>query len=454
MHIANVPITIKTHKIKILLAYFIVPFIIILTSLLVIRHWLICHSTHDQTTYAMLEEISQLVTLGFWEVAEKDLKALIQNNLGGVTARILHAQVLHGTKRLTEALSAIEDALNLYSNDLGLIHERARIFLEIGDPKSALESLEQCIPILRSEDEILDLTTALFQNNKIRESWNYLNDFIHQSCNGRLLALAGDCQFHWKNYREALKLYNKAQECGWDNHQILSRIGYCLTHIGEWEEAKECFHAILKHDSADISAILGLGTCFEIKGRFQKALILYQNSNAWECSNPYILRQAGICAVYTGRHEYATLYLQEALKKGLCSPQILAFLGYSLENQKDWAIAEKVYFKLVKRYPRHPAGYVALAWLYGVGLSKNIDAGSGLSMAQRAMELRPDTISWELLSACEARAGNFTKAHNIQEYLSLQAVDKITRMRRKNAMRTLRKKIPLDENHICRILVA
>jgi len=78
----------------------------------------------------------------------------------------------------------------------------------------------------------------------------------------------------------------------------------------------------------------------------------------------------------------------------------------------------------------------------------------GISIAKKALELCSDPTSWELLSACEARAGNFNTAHNIQENLSSHNEDKQTRLRRQHAMRTLRKKMPLNEKLVVKSLVA
>lgn len=156
----------------------------------------------------------------------------------------------------------------------------------------------------------------------------------------------------------------------------------------------------------------------------------------------------------THKFEFAETYFIEVLERQGSTPLILSFLGYTLECQKKWQKAEEVYFYLLNHFPQYPNGYRSLAWLYGVGVSNAISAEDGIWYAYKGLELLPDPISWEILSACEARAGNFTKAHQIQEHLLAYDTDKGARQRRQLAMRSLRKQLPLEETHVSKVLVA
>ncbi|MGM0439788.1 MAG: tetratricopeptide repeat protein [Chlamydiota bacterium] len=436
------------------MAYFFVPFIIILVGLLVIYRWLMNRQLSGQIIHNTREKLSQLIAVGNWEEAEKELNVLLKHSPHHSKTTLLQSQVLRGTRQFSKACTIIEECLKKNPHDLCLLQERAKVLLDLGKPQLALESLKSCTPIIRTEDEILDLARALYQNSLVDEAWRQLQDFIMRTTNGRLLALAGDCRFQRQRYQEALILYQRAQDNSWSNLQILLRIGHCYRRLDKWFKAKQAFAQILQHDESDISAVIGFGECLENEGEYHKALSLYQAPAIWDQGSPYILRQAGICAAHNGQYSYAQLYLQEALNKGISSPQALAFLGYSLEHQKLWRQAEKVYVQLAEEYPSHPAGYLGLAWLYGVGLTSSLDAETGLSVAYRAVDVYSDPVSWELLSACEARAGNFDKAHTIQENLFSQTEDKTTRQRLQQAMRTLRKKRPLDHKHVRRVRVA
>ena len=73
---------------------------------------------------------------------------------------------------------------------------------------------------------------------------------------------------------------------------------------------------------------------------------------------------------------------------------------------------------------------------------------------QQALEMRADGAAWDLLSACEARAGNYDRAHDIQQKLSSDSPDRDTQQRRQLAMAALRRRQPLNTSHVGRALVA
>ena len=397
---------------------------------------------------------AQHIALGHWEAASQELRLLVRRKLGGVRSQVLYAQVLRGIQRPMEALEVVEEALQSHPNHLDLIHQKGKVLLDLGASQEALSYLFQCVPIIHGEEDHLDLASAFFQEGYIKEAWDQISPFIVQSRNGRLYALAGDCHFRWKQYCRALFYYLKGQYCGWKTHTMVMRIGFCLLHCNKLNEAERYFHRILVHDSSDVLSTLGLGAVLEAKRQYQQALAVYQGGNAWDHCHGIILRQAGLCAIRMKQHQFAEMYLKAAIRHGERSPKSFAFLAYCLECQHKWVDAEKVYFQLIEEHPDHVAGYRGIARLFGVGLSNHIDERTGLAMAHQAVKISPDAISWELLSACEARIGNFIKAHDIQEQLSSYPSDEHSRQRRHRAMRTLRQKTPLDEHLVCQALVA
>jgi tetratricopeptide (TPR) repeat protein len=436
------------------LPYLIILIVIILLGLAALREYLVRRAPSQKSIEEAQQKVAQEIALGNWESAAKELKFLQKKQLGGAETALLNVQILRGNKQLIDANKFIDESLLIYKHNFALFREKGKVLLERGEPFEALKAFKQCEPVLRSEEDMLDLTTALFQTGDVDGAWYYLQDIITDTNSGPLLALAGDCHFYLGEYQKAIAFYHRTQEAGWNNYQVLSRMGHSLRNIGKIDAAEDYFRQILQKDPTDVASTLGLGACLEARERYEEALLIYQTGKAWDVGDQNILRQAGICAVYTNKYTFAELYLRESLKRGAKSPQGLAFLGYSLERQQRWQEAEKIYIKLVEEYPDQIAGYRALAWLYGVGHSTELSSEEGLLMARRALELQPDSASWEMLSACEARTGNFKKAHNIQERLSSQTKDESTRLRRCRSMRTLRKKLPLDEEHVVRALVA
>jgi tetratricopeptide (TPR) repeat protein len=403
--------------------YLALAFVLILLGLLSFAEWRKSRTLSADIARRLLRCTSEHLSLGQWEEAEKLLKKMRRRGRSDEETTTLWVQLLRRTKRWDEAMAALDAAAQADRTSLLLLRERAKVLLATEKPEQALETFERCRPVLRDEQDLYDLAKALYLCGKALPAWEVLLPLVHDSRNGKLLALAGDCCFARKQFEQALTLYEQAGRADHDNIRILARRGHCLRRLVRFAEAEHCFTAILRKDPKCISATLSLGACLEAQGQYTKALMVYQHGDAWTSGDMRIFRQAGICAVHTNRCRFAELYLREAISRGGTSEQVLALLGYSLERQGKWSEAQAVYLRMTKRYPKHVSGYRGLAWLYGVGLSVNLDAAIGLHAARKSLEILPDLSAWEALSACQARAGNFIEAHSIQEGLVHQESD-------------------------------
>lgn len=405
-----------------------------------------------------LEQIHRVVRQRFavcdWESARRDLSGLAHLEDADETTLVLYARSLRGCKRYEDAESCLAKLLERNPAHMEAIKEHGKLLLEQGKPQEALQKLNQSVSSIRDEESLIDLSAALFANGDVEAAWKHVEQHALQSSNGRLLSLAADCQFYWKNYTLAIQLYQQAEHYGWSNYRTISRTGQSLCCVGSFLEAENHFRELLNYDPEDCFTRLALGFCLEKQELFEQALDVYQQCKTWDQNHPHLLRQAGICAAYMGEFAHAEFYLKSAIRQNVVSPRTYACLGYSLECQKRWDEAEEVYLDFIERYPEHVAGFRALARLFGIGLSRKITPQDGIAFAQFAVQLLPDSASWEILSACEARMGNFSRAHHIQEHLWTQAPDKETRERCHKAMRALRKCQPLDEQHVGHVLVA
>ncbi|NGX46536.1 MAG: hypothetical protein K940chlam2_01728, partial [Chlamydiae bacterium] len=245
-------------------------------------------------------------------------------------------------------------------------------------------------------------------------------------------------------------LYKKALAFTNHPHHILNQLAHAYLHMRKMDEAEKLFRQILGRDSSDCSATLGLGACMQKRNMPRKALLIYQSGKAWEKKDPHILHQAGICALRTQKYTLASQYFSQVMRIQGPSPQLLSYYGLSLECQRRWTEAEQNYFQFIELFPSESHGYRSLAWLFGVGLSSSLSLDQCYKYACVSLKMAPDPSSWEIMSACEARKGNFTRAHQILEYLLSSDKDGATRVRRQHAMRNLRKNLPLVNQHVLR----
>lgn len=397
---------------------------------------------------------SQHTLLGNWQEAHELLAPILANGRGGKEATYLHIQVLRGTRRFKEALEKAVDAARRFPEELLFRMEEGLTLLEMDRPKEALEAFRVCAPIMRSESEVLALAAALNRAGHPMQAFELLEPWIGKTQNGELFALIGETCFEQKRFQEAIRFYERAFKLGRKTHQVTTQLAHAYRRLGNLAESEKIFRKLLEKNPADLTATLGLGMCLQERGHFHKALLIYQSSGVWEQKDPGLLKAAGLCALRIKKYSYAEHYLYEVIQKTEPEASVFASYGLALENQNKWQDAEQVYLQLIKLFPSYPHGYRALAWMFGVGLSQTLCPDQGISFAHIALKLKNDLTSWEILSACEARVGNFERAYYIQMTLVKQDSSREARIRRQQALRNLRKQHPLDGHHVSRSLVA
>lgn len=398
--------------------------------------------------------ISQKIAYSQWDSAKKELIFLVEKGRGGKEALLLYAQVLRGTKNYQEGLKLVLKAARDYPEELLFRLEEAKFHIDMSNSSEALKAFQVCAPVLRSESDMLDYASAYYEAGNYEMCLELLEPFLPSSKNGKLLLLVGKCFYAHKSFQDATVYFQKAIQLGYTDQAVVTELANAYKKLGNLSESEKLFRYLLDKDPKNTTALLGLGSCMQERRLFQKALLIYQSGPAWEKRDPRVLFQAGLCALFLKKYHHAECYFAEVIKEQGVNVQLLSYYGYSLECQQKWQEAEQNYLKQVQMFPSHPHGYRALAWLFGVGLSVTLSKEQGINFANIALKYLPDSLSWEILSACEARAGNFARAHQIQEHLIHQCPDKHTRLRHQNAMRYLRKNQPLDDHLVLRSLVA
>ncbi len=419
-----------------------------------IRHWMRAFRLSARSVQKTLREIPKLIALNQLDEARNALLPLLHHEKGGQQAHLYYVQVLRGTRAYDEALHCVKHASRLYPEELLLRLEEGKILLELERPEEALEAFKVCAPILRSDSDILVLASALLQGGYFQQSWELLEKRVPATKSGPLLTVAADALAALKRFSEAIEIYHRAIELGHANHRTINQLAHSYRRLGNLKQAEQIFRQLLEKDRGDIDATLGLGACMQERGHYQKALLVYQSGHAWEQKEPRLLKQAALCALYTKRFSHAERYFYDLMEMEKTSAPILAYYGYSLECQQKWQEAEQVYLQMIKLFPSYTSGYRALGWMFGVGLTTTLENAQGLNFAYVAHRMSADTTSWDILSACEARVGNFDKAYQIQVSLLNNEQNRECRIRRQEALRQLRKNHPLDNNHIVRSLVA
>lgn len=422
-------------------------------TLITLRDWSYSARKSSKSIQKNLKRISQFITLKKWDVALKELAPLMENGKGGKETALLEIQILHGTGQLAEALAKIHNAGSHYPEELLFRLEEGLILLQLKKPQEALTAFHACKAILRNESDLLAYASALLGSNYAQECLDVLSPYLENAENGQLVALAADAFYELKNFSNAIQFYNQALALRYTSHRTFNQLGHAYRRLGNLAAAEKIFRSLLDKDPSDLEAILGIGSCLQERRQYTKAFLIYQTGLSWS-RDSRLLNKAAYTALRTQKYRKAEDYFFEIMETQELDSETMAYYGLCLELQKKWQEAEQNYLKLIEFFPACHHGYRALAWLFGVGLSQTISLIQGLNFAHRALKLQNDPISWEILSACAARSGAFDKAYQIQVSLAKHDKDPDARSRRQQALRLLRKGMPLHDQHVVRSLVA
>lgn len=401
-----------------------------------------------------LAAISRHLSLEEWDLAASQLIPLLENKKGGQKAALFEVQILRQKKAYQEALKKAQKAALDYPDELIFKLEEGKILLKLHKPKEALAAMELCKRILHTEADIYAYASALLQCGFPQKSFELLEPWLAECREGKLFALAAWAHFELKDFGKTISYYHLAMELGFKSHKLLIQLGHAYRRYGNLQQAEHLFFQLLEKDSMDVAALLGLGQCLQERGQFQKALLIYQSGKLWQQKDPRMLLQASICSINIGRFAHAEAYLTQILNAHELTPKLLSYLGYALEKQQKWQEAEQIYRKLIHLFPADPNGYRALSWMFGVGITTTISQEQALNFARIALNICQDPLTWEILSACEARIGNFKGAYEIQKALMQTDQDRESRFRRQSALRKLRQERPLTPSLVVHKLVA
>lgn len=412
---------------------------------LILRDWTIYVRLSPKGRKNILKKASELLALEKWEEAEITLRPLLKKQSPEKESLLLYVRILHGKKELEKALEGVEKGNRLFPEELLFRVEEGKILLELGKHYEAMAAFQVAMPILRKESDLLLLGRSYLHVKEAKKCWDLIEPLSQKSQSVPFFLLAGECLVELNREKEGLEFYKKALEKGGETHALLTLIAATYRKEKKYDAAEEVFRKILRQDPGNVTATLGLSYCIQERGYPLRALIFLQASNAWIKGDTRLYFQAGVLALMLSKFELAAELFHLIRAKGEISSQLLSFQAYSLEKLEKWQEAENIYLLMTELFPKEPSSYLSLAWLFGSGLSSQISKGEGVGFAEKALLLFPDKVSWECLSACEARQGNFSRALQIQEHLATLDLEKNDRLRRQKCLRKLRKELPLDD---------
>jgi len=160
----------------------------------------------------------------------------------------------------------------------------------------------------------------------------------------------GEILMDGKRYDEALSLYNKALESGYNSELLYAR-AMLAEKMGRLDILEEDLSAIIEQEPENAMALNALGyTLADRTDRYAEAYDLIKRALELKPNDFYILDSMGWVLYRMGRLDEAIVYLNRALKERR-DPEIAAHLGEVLWVKGDKAAAREVWDTALKETP-------------------------------------------------------------------------------------------------------
>ncbi|WP_348663308.1 tetratricopeptide repeat protein [Chlamydia vaughanii] len=412
-----------------------------------------CVSQFRRYAAQVIREVHLSMELKEWAAAEQKLLPILKK-------RSYRRQCLFDYMRILRAMNRFDEVEKLLAEARALNLRGPQFFLEIaykayrhGAYKESCQAFSLIAHEIFEEQDAAKYASALVHLGHINAACGVIEPWISPLSHQETYITVGDIYFISKRYQDAIEFYNRAYALGPCPLEVIYNLAHSSRICGNYLEAGKLFRKLLAEANYREEALFNIGLCEQKQGRSRKALLIYQSSDLWTRGDALLMKHAALAAMEQRDYRLAEYCWGIAFQCCTYAEDWQCGLSYGLSLccLKKYADAEKMYLKVIQKFPDCPTACKALAWLSGVGYASVVTAAAGLEYAKKALQLNHSLETLELLSACEARSGNFDAAYEIQAFLANQDLSLKQKKRRAQIMRNLRQKLPLNHQHVVEV---
>ena len=401
----------------------------------------------------VMRDVRLNVDLKEWALAEKLLAPILKKRLYRRKYLFEYIRILREQERFEEAEKLLGEAKRLKLAGPRFFLEIAHKAFRHGAYKEAARAFSLLPSELLEEREIARYTISLVYLGEVDLACRIVDPWISPLAHQEILISVGHIYFATKRYADAIDFYRRARSLGSCPIDVLYNLAQSLRICGHYVDAGMLFRELLGDPIYKDEAMFNIGLCEQKLGNSKKALLIYQNSALWVRGDALMMRYAALAAAdqqdyHLAEHCWSLAFrCQNYADDWNCC----VHYGLALCHLKKYEEAEKVYLRVIQKTPDCLVACKALAWLAGVGHATIISAREGIAYAKRALQIKRSPEVLELLSACEAREGNFDVAYDIQALLAERDTTVKEHERRAQILKNLRQKLPIDQQHIVEV---
>ena len=187
--------------------------------------------------------------------------------------------------------------------------------------------------------EKLDIALKYHQEGQLDKAEEiYLEIIVEETKNAEALKLLGVLSCQKSKLDDGINYLEAAIDLDDQNPEFHLVLGNAFLHKGEVEKGLISLKKASELDPTSSEIFATLGDTYQKIKNFHEALTAYQRANVIEPDNIKHVICAGLCAIFTGQHETAREYLEQALEKDNSIPQIhygLSVINAEGGNKKE-----------------------------------------------------------------------------------------------------------------------
>ncbi|EPP34530.1 TPR repeat family protein [Chlamydia ibidis] len=398
----------------------------------------------------VIQEVHLSMELKEWGVAEQKLLPVLKKRRYRRLCLFDYMRILRGLERFEEVDKLLAEANRLGLHSWHFFREVAYKACRYAAYRESAQAFSLVPRDMFEEQDAAKYALVLVRVGQLESACAVIEPWISPLSHQETYITVGHIYFTSKRYGDAVEFYNRAIALAPCPPDVIYNLAHAYRISGQYNEARKLFCKLLSEANYKEEAIFNIGLCEQKLGRFAQALSIYRSSALWKRGDALLMKYAALAAVEEEAYQLAEYCWQFAFRCPAYAEDKSCMLSYGLSlcHLEKYTEAEKIYLKVVQKFPDCPIACKALAWFSGVGYAKMITVEEGLVYAKRALKVNHTSATLELLSACEARLGNFDTAYEIQTFLSVQDLSLQQKKRRALIMRNLRQRLPLDHQHV------
>jgi len=328
-----------------------------------------------------------------------------------------------------EAEKAYRAALKADPGNTDALKSLAKLYLDLGDTKSAIESLKAATDKAPNEETLADLGAAYRETGKHKEAIEVFRQALDMAPDNDKIAAALAEEYHDAappQLDEACKIYERLAAANRREVSFPVRLSEIYREQHNLAKAREAADRARQLDPESLSVHMNDAVQLEAEGKLDEAIALYravaddigrgpssEESHKWRFK---ILVQ--IAQVYEKGKRWAEMAkaLDESEKLAASNQEkagVFFMRGAMFERQKQYDASEKQFRKVLEIDPKHAD---ALNYLGYMLADRNVRLDEAAQLIGKALELEPengaflDSMGW----VCY-RQGKYSEAQGLLE---------------------------------------